>query len=615
MKTALELLAPAGNARIGKAAIDHGADAVYIGAPKFGARANASNTIADIADLIGYAHLYHARVYIALNTILTDAEIPQALELIHAVHEVGADGLILQDVGLLELALPPIALIASTQMHNTTPEKVKFLEDVGFQRVILARELSLKEIVAIRARTTVALEAFVHGALCVSYSGQCYMSQFAMKRSGNRGVCAQPCRHRYTLTDGEGRAVMEDKYLLSLKDMNRLDSIGVLAAAGVTSFKIEGRYKEMGYVKNITAAYSLALDRFIAANPTYRRAASGTCAFQFEPDPRKTFNRGYTAYFLSRERQKTASLDTPKAMGEFVGKVEALGRDFFRIRDSDLTNGDGLCFLSKKQALTGCRVDRVRKGKIYPNSMKDLAVGTALFRNFDIVFSRALARSERCRTISVMMRFRQTETGISLSIEDEDGIAAAHRQDTRFEPARDPQRARYNIQTQLARTGDTPYRVTSVFISPDQPGFLALSALNELRRKALEKLTEARLTRHPRQDRSILPNSVPYPETELDYRANILNTHAEAFYSRHGAKIKGYALESMRGPSEGESASKPVMTTRYCLRFELDACLRAGSAGSRKILKPPLRISDRRQTYRLEFDCRACCMRIIPEGA
>jgi putative protease len=615
MRSALELLAPAGTAQIGKAAIDHGADAVYIGAPQFGARAQAGSTIADIAELTGYAHLYHARVYVALNTILTDAEIPQALEIIHAVHGAGADGLIIQDVGLLELALPPIALIASTQMHNATPEKVKFLEAVGFQRVILARELSLEEIAAIRARTTtVALEAFVHGALCVSYSGQCYMSQFTLQRSGNRGVCAQPCRHSYTLTDGDGRTVVKDRHLLSLKDMNRLDSIAALAAAGVTSFKIEGRYKDIDYVKNITAAYSLALDRFIAENPRYRRSASGTCTFPFEPNPEKTFNRGYTAYFLTGERQKAAAMDTPKSMGEFIGRIEAVGRDFFSIRRPDLHNGDGLCFFSRRKTLAGCRVERVEGGKVYPNTMKDLFAGTALFRNFDIAFSRALKKSARCRTLSVEMMFHQTEAHISLSVADEDGVRAIHREAIRFEPARDPLRARSNIQTQLTRTGDTPYRVTSVSISPDAPGFLALSFLNDLRRKALENLTRERCARHPRDERSIIPNAVPYPETEVDYRANILNTHAEAFYLRHGAKIKAYAPESMTVAPGEQCVPRPVMTTRYCLRFELDACLRASSKGSRKFLKPPLRISDRRQTYRLAFDCRACCMQVFPES-
>ena len=328
--TPLELLAPAGNARIGMAAIDHGADAVYIGAPHFSARVQASNTVDEIAGLIAYAHLFHARVYVALNTILTDAEIPRALEIIREVHAVGADGLIIQDVGLLELDLPPVALIASTQMNNTSRGKVKFLEDVGFQRVILARELSLNQIAAIRAGTGVALEAFVHGALCVSYSGQCYMSQVANGRSGNRGVCAQPCRHSYTLMDGDGRTIQVENHLLSLKDMNRMNRLPELAAAGVTSFKIEGRYKEMDYVKNVTAAYRLALDHLIAEQPKYCRAASGICDFDFQPDPERTFNRGYTTYFLADEREKIASMNTPKSMGQFIGRVKAVGRDFFQ---------------------------------------------------------------------------------------------------------------------------------------------------------------------------------------------------------------------------------------------------------------------------------------------
>ena len=612
-RTPLELLAPAGNAHIGIAAIDHGADAVYIGAPRFSARAQASNTVDEIAELVAHAHLFHARVYVALNTILTDAEVPRALDIIREVHAVGVDGLIIQDVGLLELDLPPIALIASTQMHNVSPEKVKFLEDVGFDRVILARELSISQIASIRARTGVALESFVHGALCVSYSGQCYMSQVAFGRSGNRGVCAQPCRHTYTLTDGNGRPIIKDKYLLSQKDMNRIGFLAELAAAGVTSFKIEGRYKEMDYIKNVTAAYRLALDNLIASQPRYRRAASGACAFDFEPDPEKTFNRGYTTYFLSGKKDKTAAMDTPKSMGQFVGKIEFMGRDFFRIRGADLHNGDGLCFLTSKGTMAGCRVERVDQGNAYPGTMADLAVGTALYRNFDTAFSRALKKSAACRTISVEMAFHQEKSGIRLSVRDEDGVTVEHRQEIPYEPARDQLRAHANIESQLTRTGGTPYRVAALSISPEQPGFLPLSVLNELRRQTLDKLSRARIAQHTRIEKAIAPNTVQYPESELDYRANVLNAYAEAFYLRHGAVIREKALEFVSEPSSSEISGKPVMTTRYCLRYELDACPKLATVSHQKELTPPLYICDRRRRYRLEFDCRACRMTVIPE--
>ncbi|MGK5093872.1 U32 family peptidase [Deltaproteobacteria bacterium TL4] len=596
------------------AAIDHGADAVYIGAPQFSARAQAGQTIAEITELIQYAHFFHARVYVALNTILTDQELPQALEILRSVEAIGADGLIIQDVGLLELDLPPIPLIASTQMHNVTPEKVKFLQEVGFQKVVLARELSLEQIAAIRAQTSVELEAFVHGALCVSYSGQCYLSHFACGRSANRGICSQPCRHSYTLKDGDGKTIISDKHLLSLKDMNRLDSIADLVAAGVTSFKIEGRYKDIDYVKNITATYRLALDRFISEHPTYRRASSGTCAFAFQPDPEKTFNRGYTSYFLKGDREKPASLHTPKSMGQFIGKVEVLGRDFFQIRDHDLQNGDGLCFLTPKETLVGCRVDQVKQRRVYPNNMRDLAIGTAIFRNFDSAFSRALKQSSHCRTIGVDMEFRQEQGDLRLKIKDENGVMVEYSREALFEEAHDPIRARSNIETQLLRVGDTPYQVKTVKIYPQEPGFIPLSILNDIRRQTLAMLTQARIDHYCRNSVRIIPSTVPYPETELDYRTNVLNTEAEKFYARHGARVRERAVESQADSTPAPRLARTVMTTRYCLLYQLDACLKFGPGKSKNIFKQPLRIFDRGHSYRLEFECRACQMLVIPEG-
>lgn len=613
MSTSLELLSPAGNAEIGKAAVDHGADAVYIGAPLFSARAQANQTLDEISELIEYAHLFHARVYVALNTILSDEEIPQAQDIIRSLDGMGADGLIIQDMGLLELDLPPIPLIASTQINNTKPEKVKFLEDVGFQKIVLARELSIDEIAAIRARTSVELEVFVHGALCVSYSGQCYMSQSAFGRSANRGVCSQPCRHSYTLKDGDSKTIISEKYLLSQKDMNRLDVIEDLVAAGATSFKIEGRYKDVDYVKNITAAYRLALDRFIAENPSYRRAGSGTCSYSFEPNPDKTFNRGYTSYFLQHKREKTASLHTPKSMGQFIGAVESLGPDFFTIRNHDLQNGDGLCFLDQKETLAGCRVDRVKQGKIYPNKMQDITVGTDIYRNFDTGFSRALKQSSRCRAIGVDMAFLQDKEGIRLTIKDEDGVTIEHCRDVIFEEARDPVRARAVIEKQLIRTGDTPYRVDNVVINPQEPGFMALSILNDVRRQALAQLSQARLEQYVRKSVKIVPNSVSFPKSELDYRANVFNSLAEKFYARHGAQIREMAFEKLDS-SSAHYFDRPVMTTRYCLLYQLGACTKDHTGKDKIALKQPLRISDKGRSYRLEFQCRDCRMLVIPEG-
>ena len=610
--TPLELLAPAGTKEIGMAAIDHGADALYIGAPQFSARSKAGQEIADIAELIQYAHFFHAKVYVALNTILKEAEIPQALEIIHAVDAIGADGLIIQDMGLLELDLPPIPLIASTQMHNTSPEKVKFLEAVGFQRVILARELSLKEMKAIRNQTSVDLEVFVHGALCVSYSGQCYMSHFAYDRSANRGVCSQPCRHSYTLKDGDNNIIQSEKHLLSLKDMNRLGSIAELVASGATSFKIEGRYKEIDYVKNITAAYRLALDQFISEHSGYRRASSGTCSFSFQPNPEKTFNRGYTSYYLDNRQEKPASLNTPKSIGQYIGKVEAVGRDYFQIRKHDLKNGDGLCFFSKNETLAGCRVDQVNGEKIHPNSMKDLAVGTVIYRNHDSAFVRLLKQSSYCRFITIEMKIHQEPQGLRLSITDEDGVTVEHWQNIDLEPARDPVRARANIEKQLTRTGNTPYLVKSVTVEPEQPGFIALGLLNEIRRQGLSLLTKARTEQYQRKSVSIHANEIPYPESELGYHANIANSYAEKFYLRHGAQIQERAWEVEDEGAVASLSDREVMVTRYCLLYQLDACPKAGKEGPKKNLKLPLKIYDRGHSYRLEFDCNECKMLILP---
>ena len=475
----------------------------------------------------------------------------------------------------------------------------------------MARELSLDDIRAIRTRTSnIALEAFVHGALCVSYSGQCYMSQMIAGRSGNRGVCAQPCRHRYTLIDGNGDILLEDKHLLSIKDMNRFDHLAEMAEAGITSFKIEGRYKEIEYVKNITAAYRLALDRLIAADTRYCKSSSGTCSFGFRPDPAKTFNRGFTPYFLSGDPEKIGAMDSPKSIGERIGPVESTGRNWFRIGNHGLHNGDGLCFFTEKRVLTGCRVNRVDGDTIHPNTMKDLTQGTIIYRNFDKDFTHTLKQSIHCRTIGIEMIFRQEPDRIRLTATDEDGITVEVMAEADFEPARDPERAKATIEKQLTRTGDTPYQVKTVTIQPEAPGFLPLSALNDLRRKILAELTQARLSQYHREEIRIEPNETPYPEAELDYRANVLNSRAKNFYERHGANVRESALESNPKPTRNDAEGKVLMTTRYCLRYELDACLDKQTKQNQIQLKPPLTISDQKNRYQLEFDCSTCTMKV-----
>jgi collagenase-like PrtC family protease len=607
MAIPLELLAPAGNADIGIAAIDHGADAVYIGAPKFSARADVGTGIDEIALLIRHAHLYYARVYVALNTILTDKELPEALEIIREVYDRGADGLIIQDPGLLELDLPPIPLIASTQMHNDTAEKIRFLEEAGFKRVIMARELSLDEIADIRRGTSVELEAFVHGSLCVSYSGQCYMSQAVARRSGNRGICAQPCRSRYALTDGDGKAILADKFLLSLRDLNLMASIPDLIAAGVHSFKIEGRYKEIDYVKNVTAAYSRHIDRFISSHPGYRRSSSGNSEFTFSPDPEKTFNRGYTTYFISGRKEKLASMDTQKSIGQPVGTIRSLGKGFFRTDCPDLKNGDGLCFFTKQRSLSGFRVERVEREKIYPNSMKDLKIGTQLFRNLDIAFTRVLKKTSASRRIGVEMGFLQEKSHILLTARDEDGNRAEKSLEIPYEPPKDPSRARARVNKQLSATGNTPYRLICLNIDSGLPGFIPVSTLNSIKREVLAELTAVRFEKYPRETIQFRPNDFPYPVKKLDFRANVLNSHARNFYRRHCAEVMEPAFETL-----SDTSGKTVMTTRYCIRHQLDACLKSGRADNR--LKGPLKISDGHHSYLLEFDCLKCRMSVVLEG-
>lgn len=598
----LELLAPAGNAEIGIAAINHGADAVYIGAPRFSARADAGVSFSEIAGLIQQAHFYYARVYVALNTILKNEELAEAVEIARKVYELGADGLIIQDPGLLELDLPPIPLIASTQMHNDTSEKIRFLEEVGFKRVILARELSLEDIRQIRRDTGVELEYFVHGALCVCYSGQCYMSQAVAGRSGNRGICGQPCRLRYTLEDGNGNAVLSNRFLLSLKDLNLLADIPQLVAAGITSFKIEGRYKEIDYVKNVTAAYRRALDSFLQENPSYVRSSSGISEPDFLPDPSKSFNRGFTRYFLSGRPERIGSTYTSKSMGQAIGTVISLGRGFFETDCRDLQNGDGLCFFTPEGELTGFRVERIENARVYPSSMKDLIKGAQLYRNYNIAFVRKLQKLPGRRRLRLEMDFGHSGNTICLAVRDEDGTHAEVRRILQYEKPKDPAAAEQRVTKQLSSTGNTPFKVERVRFST-RVGFYPISFINGLRRDALEGLAKSRMDSYPNANRALKPNRVPYPDPILDFRANVYNERAKDFYQRHGAEVIESAFETL-----ADTYEKEVMKTRYCIRHELGACPKI--AGSRR-LKDPLYLSDERHRYLLKFDCQACRMSVI----
>lgn len=596
----LELLAPAKDLETGLAAINCGADAVYIGAARFGAREAAGNSLADVESLIRYAHKYWVSVYVVVNTLLYDAEIPEALKLIRQIYQSGADALIIQDVGLLECDLPPLPLFASTQMHNNTPGRVAFLEKVGFQRVILARELTLPQIRAIRQQTSIELEAFIHGALCVCYSGQCNLSYAIGGRSGNRGQCAQPCRQAYSLMDDTNQVLVQNRHLLSIRDLNQTEHLRELVEAGVTSFKIEGRLKDKAYVMNVVSHYRRALDRL--GKP---KSSSGQVKLDFEPNTKKTFNRGYSDYFITGRIAKIGTLDTPKMVGELIGQVQAVTRTAFRLdQAADLHNGDGMSFFGPNQELTGTLINRITGEWVTPAEMDGIRPGLALYRNHDKAFMDRLDKSKTARKIGVEMTISGTSTGYRLEIRDEDGVKGFCEQDCIPQPAEKPEMALETIKKQLGKLGETEFACTKIRVMLQPIPFLPASGWNDLRRGAVENLRAARVLQRPKTEGGILPNATLYPETELSYLGNALNEKAVAFYRRHGVKKIEPAAESgldMHG--------RKVMTTKYCIKYQLDACPREG----KKVpLQEPLTLVDEDgHRLRLKFDCKECAMEVI----
>ena len=605
----LELLAPAKNLEQGREAINHGADAVYIGAPAFGARVAAGNSIEEIEQLARYAHLYHAKVFATVNTLLFDSEVEAAVRLIHQLYDAGVDAAIIQDLGLLECDLPPIELHASTQTHNASVERVKFMEQVGFSRVILARETSLEQMREIRHATSVELEAFVQGALCVSYSGQCYMSQYLNDRSGNRGCCAQPCRSAYDLYDEKGNLLRKGEHLLSLRDFSAAQHLREMVEAGITSFKIEGRLKDMSYVKNVTAYYRRLLDDIMALDGSYVPASSGHCEFYFMPDMEKTFNRGFTDYFLQC-RAPMASLSTQKSIGKRLGKVTKIEGSRITLKTSEpLTSGDGLCFFTPKGELEGFFVNQVQGSTFQPNRMpQTLAVGAMLWRNNDQAFEKQLQGNSAQRKVSVDITLAETAEGFVMTFADEDGCKASATTACSKESAQNRERALDNIDRQCRKLGDTPFLASEVRYSCDEAYFLPAAVLNDLRRKAVAALEEERVKAHllHRGQRMKGDEEAPYFETRLDYRANILNSRAEQFYRRHGVEEVEYGLEQTH-----EYAGKALMTTKYCLRYELGSCLCGkGTTKGEALPKGQLFLRNNKNYFRLECDCRECLMRI-----
>ena len=590
------------------AAIDHGADAVYIGGPGFGARSGADNTMADIGRLADYAHRYHARVYLALNTILRDDELEAARQLAWDAWNAGVDALIVQDMGLLDLDLPPIALHASTQMDNRSPAKVAFLEAVGFSQVVLARELSLAEVASIAAQTTVPLEYFIHGALCVSYSGQCSISHALTGRSANRGECAQICRLPFSLSDGE-TTIAADKHLLSLKDNDQSSNLAALAAAGIRSFKIEGRLKDRAYVKNITAHYRQLLDRLIADDPRWCAASSGQCEFFFTPDPVKTFRRGATDYFTHERQADIAAFDTPKAAGEAIGTVLAAQREAIDVALSPpLGNGDGIAYFDADGALAGLRVNRVEtlgdRQRLHVLRGTPLpATGTPLFRNRDHAFDRQLERDSAARRIAVDLVFSGADDGYRLLATDRDGIAAIESLPGSFEVATDPARESERVLQQLGKLGGTIFTARKIEVAVPTVPRIPASALNGLRRAAIEALETARRERYARPLRSApqVP-APPYPETELSFLANVLNRSARAFYARHGVLKIADAYEANL-----ERGEVSLMITRHCLRYSFNLCPKEVKG----IRPDPLTLENGGQKFTLRFDCKRCEMHVV----
>ena len=601
----VELLAPARDLGCGIAAIDHGADAVYIGAPRFSARAAAGNDLAAIERLVRYAHQYFARVYVALNTLLTDAEVDEAFAIAHGVWNAGADALIIQDLGLLECDLPPIALHASTQADNRTVDKVRFLQQVGFSQVVLARELSLDQIRAIRAATTVPLECFVHGALCVCYSGRCSISEQVVGRSANRGECAQFCRHLYSLRDGRGKRLGRDRYFLSLKDLDLSRHLGALLAAGVSSFKIEGRLKDERYVKNVTAAYRLLLDRLLETDGTRRRSSSGRCRFDFVPDPARTFSRGGTDYFLIDPRNRPGAIDSPKAIGQRVGVVGKVERQYFTLdTEMVISNGDGLCFFDRHGTLVGFKANRVEGARIYHQEAVALEPGTMIYRNFDTVFSRQLAASKDCRKIGLDLQVEETADGLRCVVEDEDGCSSTVARPMEKVNATIPGRIEEIVRRQMGKSGGTIFQVRQVDVAVAPSLHVPAAALNDLRRAALAHHVETRLARHLRPGRKEEAGGAVWPAAETACLVNITNEPARRFYRRHGVTA---LPPSVAAP--GMADESVLMTCRYCLKRQLGICPK--DSRETAAIDDPLVLCDNTGCYELRFDCGRCEMLVL----
>ena len=627
----IELLSPAKNLEVGIAAINHGADAVYIGGPSFGAREKVGNSIEDIEALCKHAALFDAKVYVTMNTLLYDSELEDARKLAYDCWNAGVDALIVQDMALLNMDMPPIALHASTQCHNIEAEKVKFLEDVGFSQVVLARELSIEQIKDIRSKTTVPLEYFVHGALCVSYSGQCYLSHVIGGRSANRGACAQPCRLSWNLENAEGKRLISNRHLLSLRDLNNSKNIEELIDAGITSFKIEGRLKDVDYVKNVTAYYRKTIDEIIERRDDICRSSRGESSPSFYPAPEKSFSRGFTDYFIHGRQKYIDAPYSPKSMGEYLGTIEKVKNKSITIKTGkELHNGDGLCFLDRENNLLGFNVNAVAENKtrslsqtITSNTDISMATrfkieGSKIFRNHDNVWEKELEKSSGNRKQRISLRFSDTEDGFTLSAKlyNTDSEYITTNISIEKELAINTEKALDNIKSKLSQWGDTEFSVEEIDVDFNvgarqatsvQPiaYFIRAAVLGEMKKDLLEKLKSHLIEKHRNERETFIKPyiDVLYPTEKVSYLGNVINEKSREFYKKHGVEIIEDGLEKLRSNDE-----LVVMTTKHCVRYANNIC-------SKEIGKPAtsLYLVNDKGRFRLDFDCRNCCMKVIKE--
>lgn len=613
MKKKIEILAPAKDLTTGIAAINAGADAVYVGAPQFGARSNANNSIEDVAALVQYAHLYNVQVFVVINTIIYDGELETCRQLIWKLYEIGVDALIIQDMGLLELDLPPIPLHASTQANNRDPKKIKFLADAGIQRVVLARELNLHQIKEISEATDVELEFFVTGALCVSFSGNCYMSVANGERSANRGSCAQNCRLPYNLIDGNGETLIRNSHLLSIKDFDVTNQIPNLIEAGICSFKIEGRLKDVVYVKNNVSFLRKKLDAFLADNNNkYTKASSGSCTYTFDSELTRTFNRGYTDYFVNERHQSIGSWDSPKSKGQYIGKlIKTVGNSYVIENGELLNNGDGLCYINEDKIAEGIYVNKAENGIIYPNVLKEITAGTEIYRNNDAAFIKLVEREDSAiRKISTSLLLKENENGFELVATDEDGNISTVQLVHPKEKTKNGESIEESFKINLAKTGFTPYTANEITIDFSENWFLPISKINEMRRNVYEQLSTIRLENYDRKEFQLEKTSHPYPETKLNFTYNVANKTARKFYERHGVTEIEKAFELQWDPGKSR-----VMTTKYCIKYELERCPKYHRENMDQKLKEPLVLKQGELEYKLKFNCKPCEMEIWEKDA